>query len=121
MADKRKSDDSLEKELEYEDITIQTGESSKLRREKNKERKAKEEEDKQRTQTYRRIESTRDQRERDLEPLPFRGDDPALPPVAWTQMWKDEYSNFVGGYTPDLLSEWGFVMWDEARFRDLGG
>ncbi|KAJ2895227.1 hypothetical protein MKZ38_006758 [Zalerion maritima] len=47
MADDRKSDDSLEKELAYEDIAIQAGESSKLRREKKKEQKAKEEEDKQ--------------------------------------------------------------------------
>lgn len=48
MADNRKSNDSLEKELAYEDLTIQAGESSKLRREANKDRKAKEkEEDKQ--------------------------------------------------------------------------
>ncbi|GJC99507.1 hypothetical protein ColKHC_08333 [Colletotrichum higginsianum] len=45
--DNRNSDNSLEKELDYEDITIQAGESSKLRRKKNKDQKVKEEEKKQ--------------------------------------------------------------------------
>lgn len=43
MADKRNSDNSLERELDYEDLTIQAGESSKLRRQQNKKRKEEEE------------------------------------------------------------------------------
>lgn len=43
----RRSDNSLERELDYEDIVIQTGESSKARRTQNKEKKAKEEEKRQ--------------------------------------------------------------------------
>ncbi|KAI8689443.1 hypothetical protein NCS56_00207800 [Fusarium sp. Ph1] len=64
--------------------------------------------------------SPRDQRERDQEPFPFKGDDPAQPPVAWTQTWKDEYSNLFGGFMPDSTQEWGLMMWDEARFREFG-
>lgn len=75
------------------------------------------------TQQNRRImyPSARDQRERDKEPSPFRGDDPAQPPVAWTHTWEGKYSNLFGGFIPDTAVEWGLVMWDEARFRDLEG
>lgn len=64
--------------------------------------------------------SPRDQQERDQEPFPFKGDDPGQPPVAWTQMWKDEYSNLFGGFMPDSTTEWGLMMWDETRFREFG-
>jgi hypothetical protein len=51
MSGDRKSDDSLEKEIAYEDITIAAGESSKRKREKKKkeeeETKKKEEEKKE--------------------------------------------------------------------------
>lgn len=75
------------------------------------------------TQRDRRIHypSPRDQRERDEEPFPFKGDDPAQPPVAWTRTWRDEYSNLFGAVIPDRIPEWGLMMWDEPRFRDLEG
>ncbi|RTE81562.1 hypothetical protein BHE90_003872 [Fusarium euwallaceae] len=65
--------------------------------------------------------SVRDQRERDQEPLPFKGDDPTQPPVGWTQTWRETYSNLFGAFMPDRHAEWGLMMWDEPRFRDLQG
>ncbi|KAJ4312574.1 hypothetical protein N0V84_009857 [Fusarium piperis] len=75
------------------------------------------------TQEDRRVmyPSARDQLERDKEPFPFMGDEPAQPPLAWTQMWRDEYSNLFGSFVPDATTEWGFIMWDKARFIDLEG
>ncbi|RMJ16404.1 hypothetical protein CDV36_003936 [Fusarium kuroshium] len=75
------------------------------------------------TQNERRIiyPSARDKQERDQEPLPFKGDDPALPPVAWTHTWRGTYSNLFGAFMPDRHAEWGLMMWDEPRFRDLHG
>ncbi|EEU40583.1 uncharacterized protein NECHADRAFT_75869 [Fusarium vanettenii 77-13-4] len=59
------------------------------------------------TQLDRRIHypSPRDQRERDEEPFLFKGDDPAQPSVAWTQTWRDEYSNLFGAFIPDRIPE----------------
>ncbi|RSL66370.1 hypothetical protein CEP53_003367 [Fusarium sp. AF-6] len=75
------------------------------------------------TQNERRIiyPSARDERERDQKPLPFKGDDPALPPVAWAQTWRGTYSNLFGAFMPDRHAEWGLMMWDEPRFRNLQG
>jgi len=48
MSGKRESDNSLERELDYEDITIDTGKRSKERRDESKAEQArKQEEDKQ--------------------------------------------------------------------------
>ncbi|RSM05082.1 hypothetical protein CEP52_006534 [Fusarium oligoseptatum] len=75
------------------------------------------------TQVLRRTRypSVRDQRERDQEPLPFRGDDITQPPVGWTHTWRETYSNLFGAFMPDSHAEWGLMMWDEPRFRDLQG
>lgn len=45
MSDKRGSDNSLERELEYEDIVSKTGKSSQNRREEAQEEKKKKDED----------------------------------------------------------------------------
>lgn len=55
-------------------------------------------------------------------PLPFRGDgDPAAPPLGWTLIWKDTYSNMFGCYTGDRLLQIGYVFWDAATLEDIGG
>ncbi|UPK90883.1 hypothetical protein LCI18_001818 [Fusarium solani-melongenae] len=74
------------------------------------------------TQVDRRIHypSPRDQREQDLKPFPFKGDDLALRPAAWTDTWQGEYSNLFGDFMPESTAEWGLMMWDEARFREFG-
>ncbi|KAH8595132.1 hypothetical protein B0O99DRAFT_686983 [Bisporella sp. PMI_857] len=50
MSDNRKTDDSLDKELAYEDAVIAAGEESKRRREKAKEENEKAEEEERRAQ-----------------------------------------------------------------------
>jgi hypothetical protein len=54
-----------------------------------------------------------------LEPMPFPGDIVGLhPPLAWTLLWKETYSNTYGLYiiSNDLRS-WGYVIWDAARIE----
>jgi hypothetical protein len=55
--------------------------------------------------------------------FPFRGDsdEPDMPPLAWTIMWYDTYSNLYGGYIPDELRRWGYVFWDAATLEVTGG
>lgn len=55
-------------------------------------------------------------------PLPFRGDrDLDAPPLAWTTIWNDEYSNLYGRYIPDAMRRWGYVFWDAATLEKAGG
>lgn len=51
MAENRRSDNSLERELAYEDLTIKTGDSSKARRDMSQEQKAKKKEEIKQVQT----------------------------------------------------------------------
>ncbi|RAL08239.1 uncharacterized protein BO97DRAFT_428543 [Aspergillus homomorphus CBS 101889] len=60
------------------------------------------------------------------DPFPFRGDiipDPnaEFPPLAWTIIWKDTYSNVVGDAIPYRMRYWGYVMWDAERITKAGG
>lgn len=79
------------------------------------------------TQAIRRREAPteRDRKQRQRDPLPFRGDvesDPegAHPPLAWTILWGGTYSNLYGYYVRDDIRSWGYVMWDAPRFELMG-
>jgi hypothetical protein len=75
-------------------------------------------------QDYRRQEhpSERDRMQRERASLPFRGDgDAAAPPLGWTMIWNDTYSNMFGYYTGDSLLHIGYVFWDAATLEDVGG
>ena len=54
--------------------------------------------------------------------MEFVGDanPPAGPPLAWVLLWNGMYAKFYGGYTPASIKDWGYVMWDERRWTELG-
>lgn len=52
--------------------------------------------------------------------MPFEQDDLLSPPLAWVTFWNGRYSNEFGGYIPDALHRWGYVMWDAKRLRESG-
>lgn len=61
------------------------------------------------------------------EGLPFRGDcvddngdGKARPPMAWTLFWHGAYSGWYGGYMPEGLVKWGYVLWDAGRVEGGG-
>jgi len=64
----------------------------------------------------------RDEAERRGDALTFTGDEPVPigPPVAWVLSWRGRYFNLYGGYVPESLRRWGYVMWDEKRWNLLG-
>jgi hypothetical protein len=74
------------------------------------------------TQDLRRREqlSDRDQKQERRDPLPFEGDSELHPPLAWTWMWRETYSNLYGEYISDAIRHWGYVMWDAARIDCKG-
>lgn len=67
--------------------------------------------------------SERDRMQEERAAFPFRGDsdEPDAPPLAWTIMWYDTYSNLYGHYVPDEMRRWGYVFWDAATLEDNGG
>lgn len=66
--------------------------------------------------------SARDRLQAARNPFPFRGDgDVDAPPLAWTMLWGDTYSNMYGHYTSGGIRDWGYVFWDSGRFKELGG
>lgn len=66
--------------------------------------------------------SDRHRMQEERAPFPFRGDgEPDAPPLAWTTLWGDTYSNMYGLYIPGDLRRWGYVFWDAARLEALGG
>jgi hypothetical protein len=52
----------------------------------------------------------------DKVPCPYRGDEDG-PPLAWTTLWGDKYSNVCGGYIDDEMRQWGYVFWDAERVQ----
>lgn len=56
---------------------------------------------------------------RDL--LPFQGDavPPTGPPLAWVLLWGGRYVNIYGGYVPEPLKEYGWVIWDGCRLDGM--
>ena len=46
--------------------------------------------------------SERDRMQQDRTPFPLCGDsEPDMPPLAWTTIWNETYSNLYGWYTSD--------------------
>lgn len=46
---------------------------------------------------------------------------PTGPPEGWYQLWGGTYSNIYGGYVPQSVQRWGYVMWNEDRWDVPGG
>ncbi|KAL1856415.1 hypothetical protein VTK73DRAFT_8290 [Phialemonium thermophilum] len=69
--------------------------------------------------------SERDRMETRRVPLPFRGDaedarDGLRPPLAWTLLWHDTYSNVYGDLIPARMRNGGYIFWDASRMRETG-
>lgn len=66
--------------------------------------------------------TARDEAEERRDPMEFAGDalPPNGPPFAWVLLWSSKYANIYGGYVPEPLRRWGYVMWDERRWAGLG-
>ena len=72
----------------------------------------------------------RDLKQKRRDPLPFAGDELQdwdaegwlypHPPLAWTQVWNETYSNMYGYYCPRTCRSWRYVMWDAERIRNTG-
>lgn len=65
--------------------------------------------------------SDRDRMQDERAPFPFRGDSEDAPPLAWTTIWGDTYSNLYGCYVSDEMRSWGYVFWDAATLEKTGG
>ncbi|KAI1394417.1 uncharacterized protein F4822DRAFT_388120 [Hypoxylon trugodes] len=64
--------------------------------------------------------SERDLKQERLDPLLFVGDIESQPPLAWTLIWGDTYSNIYGHYISDEFRKWAYVMWDKTRLEREG-
>ncbi|RFU75927.1 hypothetical protein TARUN_6330 [Trichoderma arundinaceum] len=55
------------------------------------------------------------------DPMEFTGDTTSAegPPVAWVLLWNGRYANIYGNYVPIQLRKWGYVMWNEYRWKDM--
>jgi hypothetical protein len=64
----------------------------------------------------------RDEAEQRRDAMQFDGDavPPDGPPLAWVLLWNETYSNIYGSYVPPTVQSWGYVMWDERRWTELG-
>lgn len=62
---------------------------------------------------------------RDLEqdwrgPSPFQCDDIEHPPLYWTLVWRDYYSDLSLYKSDHNMRFWGHMMWDAARLEHTG-
>ncbi|KAG8157991.1 hypothetical protein KVR01_012263 [Diaporthe batatas] len=64
--------------------------------------------------------SERDLAQDEQRPIPFRGDSPDSPPLAWVLIWGETYSNLFGIFIPKPLHLWGYIMWDARRMEETG-
>ncbi|KAJ2986361.1 hypothetical protein NUW58_g5066 [Xylaria curta] len=64
----------------------------------------------------------RDEAEQRRDPICFVGDavPPDGPPFAWVALWGGKYSHIYGEYVPEAVKRWGYIMWDERRWADMG-
>ncbi|PYI00312.1 hypothetical protein BO78DRAFT_293494, partial [Aspergillus sclerotiicarbonarius CBS 121057] len=69
-----------------------------------------------------RAPSERDEAQQRRDPLPFQGDHVSgvHPPLAWTLLWHGTYSNMLGYFIGDAITNWGYIMWDAARMEHTG-
>ncbi|PNY23215.1 Uncharacterized protein TCAP_06852, partial [Tolypocladium capitatum] len=54
------------------------------------------------------------------DPMPFQGDNSSSPPMGWTTLWRETYSNLVGALVPQSLRRFGYVFWDASRMERSG-
>jgi hypothetical protein len=66
--------------------------------------------------------NARDDAQLRRDPMEFTGDavPPEGPPLAWVLLWNGLYSNIYAEYVPSTVRNWGYVMWDERRWNELG-
>jgi hypothetical protein len=66
--------------------------------------------------------NSRDDAQLRRDPIRFTGDAVPLegPPLAWVLLWNGTYSNIYAQYVPITVRNWGYVMWDERRWNELG-
>lgn len=64
----------------------------------------------------------KDEVEQRRDPIDFVSDvvPPDGPPLAWVLLWGGKYANIYGAYVPESLRQWGYVIWDERRWIDMG-
>ena len=65
----------------------------------------------------------RDEKQRRRDPMPFRGDGEPdergeRPPLAWTSIRREKYTNLYGYFVKDSISRLGYVMWDTSRLEE---
>ncbi|POR37701.1 Uncharacterized protein TPAR_02102 [Tolypocladium paradoxum] len=61
-----------------------------------------------------------DEKQQRKDPMPFEGDSESCPPLAWTTIWKDTYSNLFGIFMPEATRLLGYVFWDAPRMESTG-
>ncbi|KAI1175851.1 hypothetical protein F4777DRAFT_598078 [Nemania sp. FL0916] len=66
--------------------------------------------------------SVKDAAESRRDSMLFLGDSspPTGPPLSWVRLWEEEYINVYGSIIPESLRLWGHVMWDAARWSNMG-
>ena len=64
--------------------------------------------------------NARDEAEARMDPVQFTSDVPLGLPFGWALLWNGVYSNIFGEYVPRTVREWGYVMWDQSRWDQLG-
>ncbi|KAK5992079.1 hypothetical protein PT974_05476 [Cladobotryum mycophilum] len=66
--------------------------------------------------------NSRDEAEERRDPIDFVSDavPPYGPPLAWVLLWNGKYANIYGDYVPESLRRWGYVMWNESRWTEMG-
>lgn len=53
-------------------------------------------------------------------PSSFQHDNVDHPPLSWTLIWRDYYSELGSGLTKHDCRFWGHIMWDVARLERTG-
>jgi hypothetical protein len=74
--------------------------------------------------------SEQDEKQDRRDPFPFEGDCVALvgadgvwtslPPLAWTVLWGETYSNIFGWCVEKTIQRSGWVLWDARRIEETG-
>ncbi|KAM5376430.1 hypothetical protein ACJZ2D_005484 [Fusarium nematophilum] len=66
--------------------------------------------------------TARDEAQTRKDAMNFAGDAeaPDGPPFAWVLLWGGKYANIYGEYVPRSLRRWGYVLWDEQRWIEMG-
>ena len=65
------------------------------------------------------VNAHREEADRRKDPMEFVGDIGG-PPLGWVLLFGGAYTNVYGGFVPEVVRRWGYVMWDESRWIGLG-